>query len=295
MKAFSFDYVRAGSLEEICKLLQQNGPGAKLIAGGQSLVPMMVMRLTKPALLVDLNDVGELKGISATGDRLVVRGGTRQRAIEASGDIARVCPVVQQALHWVGHPQTRNRGTLGGSLVHADPSAELPLVSLLLDAEIILQSADGEESMPASEFFLAPLVTALRPEQCLARVEFPLWKGHVGSSFHEVSARRGDFAMVAAVAQIQIDESGRCTRAAVGLGGVDDTPIRVEGVEKALAGQVLESSQFHDISRLAASEIDPESDLHASAAYRRDVACTLIERAIQDALHMARPMAGASK
>lgn len=295
MKAANFDYVRAGSLEQICELLEENGPQSKLIAGGQSLVPMLAMRLTKPALLIDVNDVDELKGITVQGDKLIIGGGTRQYMIEASKQIGEVCPIVQQALHWVGHPQTRNRGTIGGSLVHADPSAELPLASLLLDAEIILRNADGEEAMPISEFFLAPLVTALQPDQCVVRVELPLWTGRVGSSFHEVSPRRGDFAMVSAAAQIQLDENGRCTRAAIGLGGVDATPIRVEGVEEALNGQVLKAADLRDIARLAADEIEPEGDLHASAEYRLDVACALIERAIADALHGVKTMTGASK
>jgi CO/xanthine dehydrogenase FAD-binding subunit len=295
MKAANFDYVRAGSLDQICELLEENGPQAKLIAGGQSLVPMLAMRLTKPALLIDVNDVDELKGIATQEDRLVIGGGTRQYVIEASEEIARACPVIQKALYWVGHPQTRNRGTIGGSLVHADPSAELPLTSLLLDADIIVRGPDGEEALPASEFFLAPLVTALQPDQCVVRVEFPLWKGAVGSSFHEVSPRRGDFAMVSAAAQIQIDASGRCTRAAIGLGGVDATPIRVEAVEEALVGRMLKAEELRDIARITADEIDPEGDLHASAEYRRDVACTLIERAIADALRGARTMTGATQ
>lgn len=295
MKAANFDYVRAASLEQICELLEENGPQSKLIAGGQSLVPMLAMRLTKPAILIDVNDVEELKGISVQGDKLVIGGGTRQYMIEASKHIGEVCPLVQQALYWVGHPQTRNRGTIGGSLVHADPSAELPLASLMLDAEIILRNADGEEAMPVSEFFLAPLVTALQPDQCVVRIEFPLWTGRVGSSFHEVSPRRGDFAMVSAGAQIQLDDDGRCTRAAIGLGGVAATPIRVEGVEEALNGQVLKASELRDIARLAAEEIEPEADLHASAEYRLDVACTLIERAIAGALQGTRNMTGAKK
>ena len=294
MKAASFDYVRAGSVGEICELLAEHGPKSKLIAGGQSLVPMMAMRLTKPSLLIDINDVEELKGIAAEGDRLVIGGGTRQYLIEASADVERYCPMIRKALFWVGHPQTRNRGTLGGSLVHADPAAELPLVSVLLDAEIVLQDADGEESVEASEFFLAPLVTALRPEQCVVRVSFPIWSGAVGTSFHEVSPRRGDFAMVSAAAQISLDAQGHCQRVAVGLGGVAATPIRVAAIEEALRGGALDHTSLHDLARLAEDEIDPEGDLHASSAYRREVAYVLIERALTDALHEARAKMGAS-
>jgi CO/xanthine dehydrogenase FAD-binding subunit len=287
MKAANFDYVRAGSLDEIAELLAEHGPKAKLLAGGQSLVPMLAMRLTKPAMLIDVNEVHELKGIELQEDALVIRGGTRQYQLESSELVLQQCPLIRKALHWVGHPQTRNRGTLGGSLVHADPSAELPLTSLMLDAEIIVQGADGEESLDISEFFLAPLVTALAPDQCIVRVSFPIWHGAVGSSFHEVSPRRGDFAMVSAAAQIALDENGKCVRAAVGLGGVAATPIRVRAVEEALMDGA-DLAQLRDLALLAADEIDPESDLHASAAYRRDVSYTLIERALRDALLGAR-------
>lgn len=294
MKAASFDYVRAGSVGEICELLAQHGPKSKLIAGGQSLVPMMAMRLTKPSVLIDINDVQELKGIAAQAEQLVIGGGTRQYQIETSADVERYCPLIRKALFWVGHPQTRNRGTLGGSLVHADPAAELPLASVLLDAEIMLQDADGEESVDACEFFLAPLVTALRPDQCVVRVSFPIWSGAVGSSFHEVSPRRGDFAMVSAAAQIALDEGGLCTRVAVGLGGVAATPIRVQALEEALLDGALDRATMRELARLAADEIDPEGDLHASAEYRREVAYVLIERALTDALHDARAKMGAS-
>lgn len=294
MKAASFDYVRAGSLGEICELLAKHGPKSKLIAGGQSLVPMMAMRLTKPSVLIDINDVEALKGIAAQADQLVIGGGTRQYQIEASSEVELRCPIIRKALFWVGHPQTRNRGTLGGSLVHADPAAELPLVSVLLDAEIVLQDADGEESVEASEFFLAPLVTALRPDQCVVRVSFPIWSGAVGASFHEVSPRRGDFAMVSAAAQIALDADGLCTRVAVGLGGVAATPIRVQAVEEALLDGALGRATLRELARLAAEEIDPEGDLHASSEYRREVACVLIERALTDALHDARAIIGAS-
>jgi CO/xanthine dehydrogenase FAD-binding subunit len=292
MKAANFDYVRAGSLSEICELLGEHGGDAKLIAGGQSLVPMLAMRLTKPALLIDLNDVQEIKGITTEAESLVIGGGTRQHQLEESVDVERSCPLIRKALYWVGHPQTRNRGTLGGSLVHADPSAELPLVSVMLDAEIMVQGADGEETLVASEFFLAPLVTALPPDQCIVRVSFPIWHGAVGSSFHEVSPRRGDFAMVSAAAQIALDGDGSCTRAVVGLGGVAATPIRVQAVEDALMDGALGTADLRELARLAADEIDPESDLHASSAYRREVAYALIERALTDALNGARAKIG---
>lgn len=294
MKAANFDYVRASALPEICELLAEHGHKAKLLAGGQSLVPMLAMRLTKPSLLIDINDVRALQGIEAQGETLVIGGGTRQRQIEGSLDVKRLCPIIQKGLYWVGHPQTRNRGTLGGSLVHADPASELPLVSVMLDAEISVQGSEGEEVLPASEFFLAPMVTALTPEQCIVRVSYPIWSGRVGSSFHEVSPRRGDFAIVSAAAQLALDADGRCERVVVGLGGVAPTPIRVAAVEEALLGSAMAAKELRDIARLAADEIDPDGDLHGTAEYRREVAYTLIERALADALQEARGTTGAS-
>jgi CO/xanthine dehydrogenase FAD-binding subunit len=294
VKAANFDYVHASTLPEVCALLQEHGSGAKLIAGGQSLVPMLAMRLTKPALLIDVNDVQEIKGVAVARDHIEIGCGTRQYQIEASSDIGARLPIIRRALHWVGHPQTRNRGTLGGSLVHADPSAELPLVALLLDAQIVVaQENEDEEALPAEDFFLAPMVTSLLPEQCVIKVVFPLWQGRVGSSFHEVAPRRGDFAMVSAAAQIALDAHGLCLKAAVALGGVAATPIRVKAVEAALLeAKEIPSTLLRELALLAVDEIDPDGDLQASPAYRREVAYVLIERALSDALSEARSVSG---
>lgn len=287
MKAADFDYFNAGSVAEVCSILSERGAGARIIAGGQSLVPMMAMRLTKPAALIDINNVPELHGINYSGGSLEIRAATRQSDIESSSVVRVHCPILLKALHFVGHSQTRNRGTLGGSMVHADPSAELPLVSVLLDAEVMVTGGSAAGAIPATEFFLAPMVTALMPEQCVVAVRFPVWPGRVGSGFHEVSPRVGDFAIASAAAQIELDDAGRCIRAAIAVGGAAATPLRVEPVEEALMSKDLTPDAIATAAALAASTIDPDNDLHASAEYRRRVACLLIERALADAHHEA--------
>jgi carbon-monoxide dehydrogenase medium subunit len=284
VKAADFDYFNATSVAEVCRMLSQHGTGARIIAGGQSLVPMMAMRLTKPAALIDINNVAELRGIEHSDRYLEIRAATRQCDIEGSSIARTHCPILLKALHFVGHSQTRNRGTLGGSMVHADPSAELPLVSVLLDAEVMV-TADGSTTdvIPATEFFLAPMVTALMPEQCVVAVRFPLWHGRVGSGFHEVSPRVGDFAIASAAAQIELDDAGRCIRAAIAVGGASATPLRVAPIEAALISKPLSDDAISAAATLTAETIDPDNDLHASAEYRRRVACILIERALTDA------------
>ncbi|MGH8600238.1 MAG: FAD binding domain-containing protein [Burkholderiales bacterium] len=287
MKAADFDYFNAGSIAEVCGILSERGADARIIAGGQSLVPMMAMRLTKPAVLIDINDVAELQGIDYSDGRLEIRAATRQCDIEISSTVRAHCPILLKALHFVGHSQTRNRGTLGGSMVHADPSAELPLVSVLLDADVMVTNGSTIDAIPATEFFLAPMVTALTPEQCVVAVSFPVWPGRVGGGFHEVSPRVGDFAIASAAAQIELDDAGRCIRAAIAVGGAAATPLRVEPVEDALISQTLSGDTISAAAALAAEVIDPDNDLHASAEYRRRVACLLIERALADAHHEA--------
>ena len=217
MKAAPFEFRRARSAAEACALLAEHGSDAKLIAGGQSLVPMMAMRLARPAFLVDLNDAVDLQAITGDGDALVVGAAVRQSRIERDAALAAKLPLLRKALRWVGHLQTRNRGTIGGSIVHADPSAELPLAACLLDATLLLKSAAGESEIPAREFILAPMVTVIGPDQCLAAIRFPVWReARVGCAFDEVSLRHGDFAIVAAAAQVAVDSGGRCLRVALG-------------------------------------------------------------------------------
>jgi CO/xanthine dehydrogenase FAD-binding subunit len=289
LKSAPFEYVRAASVEEACALLAQRGDGAKLIAGGQSLVPMMAFRLVRPGWLVDINEIPALKVVSFESDAARTGACVRQCVAERDDALAASVPLLRQALAWVGHVPTRNRGTVGGSLAHADPAAELPLVAQILEARIIVRSQAGTRVVPASSFFAGPMTTALRPDQCLEEIHWPIWpEKKTGSAFTEVSRRRGDFAMVAAAAQIAVDDEGCCTRAAFGVGGAGPAPIAFPELAQRLLGSRPDDAMLRDVAQSAATALDPEPDIHASAAYRRHLAGVLVMRALKSAYDGAR-------
>ena len=292
MKAAAFEYVRVDSVEEVCRTLASAKGMAehKIIAGGQTLVPLMAMRLARPTMLIDINDVAELTGISRDRTDLVIRACTRQREAESHPLVAEAVPLLAKALPFVGHRQTRNRGTVGGSIVHGDPSAEIALVALMLDATLLMRSLSGENSRAIDGFFKAPMMTALTPNECLVEVRFPEWDecGSVGTGFHEVASRAGDFAIVAAAAQIAIDSDGVCRRAALGVGGVGPKPIKLVEAEEALIGTPLDDGAIEAAIGLIHGAIEPDSDLHATEDYRRRVCRVLIARAVRDAAFEAR-------
>ena len=284
MKAAAFDYVRASSVDEICRLLADAGDEErKIIAGGQTLVPLMAMRMARPDMLIDINDVAELAGINDHGDHVSFGAGTRQRAIERSDIVSDRLPLVAKAVRNVGHQQTRNRGTIGGSIVHGDPSAELPMAALALEATMILRAVSGETEMPIDGFFEAAMVTNIEPGQLLTEIRVPVWQdARIGTGFHETSSRQGDFAIVAAAAQVVLAEDGKVTRAAISVGGAAPSPVKLHGLEAALIGKSADG--FQDIIALVDEEIDAETDVHATAEYRRRVTRKLVSRAIDDAI-----------
>ena len=290
MKAAAFDYARPDSLPEALELLAQHGDEAKLIAGGQSLVPMMAMRLTRPALLVDINRLQELKSLQRGAERVVMGAGTRQRAVEDDTELHRQLPLVKCALAWVGHAQTRNRGTVGGSLVHADPSAELPLAALILDARLHFKSAaQGERVLPIDKFFLGPMFSDTAATECLTAIEWPVWqKQGTGAAFDEVAIRHGDFALASAAAQVQLDAQGVCRRASFGAGGVDGVPRVFPQFAERLIGRRLDDDDLlRGIATDAAAACEPGNDPHASAEYRRHLATVLIARVLRQAAQAA--------
>jgi len=284
VKSAPFEYARAGSLAEACELLARHGDAAKVLAGGQSLVPMMAMRLLRPAWLIDINEIPALKFIRVENDAARVGACTRQATMERDDELAARVPLLRQALAWVGHVQTRNRGTIGGSLVHADPSAELPLAAQALGARLVLRSQKGARTLDALEFFSGPMATAARSGECLEEVQWPIWpEKRTGSAFTEISVRHGDFAMVAAAAQVALDADGCCTRAALGLGGVGGTPLAFPKIAARLVGTRLEDAALQEAGRAAAAESEPGGDLHASPEYRRHLARVLAVRALREA------------
>jgi CO/xanthine dehydrogenase FAD-binding subunit len=212
----------------------------------------------------------------------VIGATTRQVIAERSELVRRSLPLLSAALPWVGHPPTRNRGTVGGSIANADPSAEIPLVAVTLGAEIELTSPDGSMMMPADDFFIGPMLTTIGQGECISAVRFPVWTHrNVGVGFHEISARRSDFAFVSAAAQVALDDDGTCVELALGLGGASERPLRIDAA--SLVGTKLEQSRVTEVIRSATADIETMDDLHASAAYRRRVAATLCARALFDA------------
>ena len=290
MKPAPFEYLRAASVEEACALLAAHGPDAKLIAGGQSLVPMMAMRLVRPAWLIDVGDIDALAQISIEPDTVTLGACARQHVLAAHGGLGAALPIIAQALIWVGHEQTRNRGTLGGSLVHADPSAELPLVAVMLDARIGLQSrARGRRVVSAREFFTGPMSTVIEADECLVEVRLDRWSGQgLGSAFDEVAIRHGDFALASGCAQLALDPDGRVRRVALALGGVAGVPLDVSGYAASLVGQFIDDTATEAIARSVAATLDPPADLHASSEYRRALALTLCVRVLRTATARAR-------
>lgn len=284
MKPAPFRYERPSTVDEVVALLAQHGSDARILAGGQSLMPLMNMRLARPAVVVDVNRVAGLDYLRAENGSLAIGAVARDRDAELWAEGRARCPILSEALRWVGHVEIRNRGTVCGSLAHADPTAELPVVAVALDAELVAQSARGRRTIPAAEFFVSYLTTALGPDELLVEARLPALGPATGWSFMEFARRRGDFAIVAAAIFVERGSDGRCARARVVLGGVDATPLRVGAAEQALLGQALTPERFAEAGRAAASGLDPQSDVHASGEYRRKLAAVMVERALAQAV-----------
>ena len=281
MKSAPFEYCRAANVDEACAMLASD-ESARVIAGGQTLVPMMAMRLARPTRLIDISRIAELSYIRTDGDTISIGATTRQCLVERDAMIAAKLPLLAQAIPFIGHSATRARGTVGGSLANADPAAELPLIAVTLDADLEYRAGGRTEKIAARDFYIGPMTTALPGDAVLTGVRFPVWP-KVGTGFHEVNARRSDFAFVAAAAQIELDGGGKCKRIAIGVGAATDFPIRLTGAERRLTGSALDATAVKDAVVEALADIAPLSDLHASAEYRRRVAAKLAARAVDDA------------
>jgi CO/xanthine dehydrogenase FAD-binding subunit len=286
MKPAPFEYSRPESVQEVCALLAEEME-ARVIAGGQTLVPMLAMRLSRPTRLVDIARIPELSGIRQEDGVIVIGAATRQVEAERSGLVAERVPLLAAALPWVGHPPTRARGTIGGSIAHADPSAEIALVAVTLGAEIVVQDPDETSAVPAGEFVIGAMLTAIPMGGCITAIRFPVWsEGRIGVGFHEISARRSDYAFVSAAAQVALDVDGTCTRCAVGIGSVGDMPVALAESEH-LVGSRLADAEIRDAVRAGAEAIEAHNDLHASASYRRRTAAVLAARALASARDQA--------
>jgi carbon-monoxide dehydrogenase medium subunit len=290
MKPAAFDYVRAGTVDEAVMLLARHGGDAKILAGGQSLVPLLNFRMLRPGVLIDINRVADLAYIRVEGAGLVLGALTRHYALETSPLVAERFPMLAEAMTHVAHLAIRNKGTIGGSLSHADPAAELPLMALLLDAEIRTRSAAGPRTHAARDFFLGPLSTALAEDELVTDIAFPALPPRTGWGFEEFSQRTGDFAFVAVAATVTL-AGGAVTEARLALMGVGDTPVRLFEIEAALLGQSLSRSRIDGIAAQAQAVVAPNSDLRASADYRRHLVGALTERALTAAWRRAEDAA----
>ena len=283
MKPAKFDYFAPGTLDEALELLAQHGPDAKVLAGGQSLMPMMNLRLVRPAVVIDINRTEGLSGISAANGTITIGALTRQRDLEQSDVIRNAFPMMTAAISHIGHFQIRNRGTIGGSLAHADPAAELPAICTALDGELVLADSYGTQTMAASEFAIAPLITSLAPEQLLTEVRLPTLGDGWSWGFREVSRREGDFALVGSVAMLRTDGDDVCQEARITMFAVGDGPARMPAAEQSLVGRVVDDAARREAAALVSEAVTPGSDIHASAEYRTEVSAVMARRALEDA------------
>jgi CO/xanthine dehydrogenase FAD-binding subunit len=287
MKPASFEYARPADLDQACAMLAV-GDDARIIAGGQTLVPLMAMRLARPKRLIDIGRISDLAFVRHERDQISIGATTRQCVLERDATIRAAVPLLAKVMPFVGHAAIRSRGTVGGSLANADPAAEIALVAVTLGAILVYRQATASTEIVASDFFIGPMTTALPAAGCLTAVRFPIWRdARIGVGFHEVSARRSDFAFASAAAQIALDDDGICRRLALGIGAVTACPLRLDIVSKALEGTRAEEAAVREAVRAALADIEPLSDLHASADYRRRAAASLAVRAITDAYRAA--------
>jgi CO/xanthine dehydrogenase FAD-binding subunit len=289
VKPAPFDYHAPTSTSEAVELLGRVGTDGKVLAGGQSLMPLLNLRLARPSQLIDINGLQSEIGQIRTDDGGVAIGAmTRQRAAERSVLIAERCPLLAEALPLIGHPQIRNRGTIGGSLAHADPASELPAVMSVLDAQLVARAAHGERVVKVGDFFVGFLTTALEPDELLVEVRIPAWPRGAGWSFQEVSRRHGDFAMVGVATMVLLNPDGTISEARLGYTGVAALPVRARAAERLLGGQHPSADVFAEAAEAGARELDPQDDIHAPAAYRTHVAKVLTSRALHVAVQRAR-------
>jgi carbon-monoxide dehydrogenase medium subunit len=283
MKPAPFDYVAPATIDAACAALADAGGGATVLAGGQTLMPLLNLRMSQPFIVVDINKIAELKGITRADGGTRIGPMTRQCEVIASEALARDLPVLAQAVRHVGHHQTRNRGTIGGSIALGEPAAELPATAVALGATIEARSTRGTRQIPADGFYLGPYMTALEPDELVTGITFPDWpKGHV-TLFQELAQRPGDFALVGTVGALVI-EGGKITRAGLAWFGMGPTPIRAKAAEQMLLGQAFDAIDPQAVAERAITDTAPFDDHHASAEYRRTVGKRIFARALREAL-----------
>ncbi|MDJ0769622.1 MAG: xanthine dehydrogenase family protein subunit M [Ilumatobacter sp.] len=279
MKAPPFTYHRPPTLDEALALLAEHGDDAKVLAGGQSLIPLMALRLGRPDHVVDIGAIRELDTITAGDDGLRIGALVRHARAERSDDVAAAAPLVHEALPWVGHRAIRSQGTVVGSIAHADPAAEMPAVCLAAGATIEARSTAGTRTIDAADFFDGYLTTTLQPDELLTSVQFPTWPSHAVGSVVEVARRHGDYALVGLVTKLEINGDA-VTDAALSFFGAASTPVRVAEAEQSLVGGPATAERFDAAAAIVSDALSPAADIHATSAYRKHLAGVLTRRGL---------------
>jgi CO/xanthine dehydrogenase FAD-binding subunit len=288
MKPAPFRYCAPTTIDETLALLAEHGDAAKILAGGQSLVPTMNFRLAMPSVLIDINRVEELSYINPRDETLAIGAMTRQRALERDARIARHAPLLAETMPFIAHPPIRNRGTLGGSLAHADPAAELPAVAIATNARLKIKNAKRERWVDASDFFIGLFSTVLEPDELLTEIVLPPMPPRTGWAFLKVARRHGDYALAGVACLVTLDDNGACVNARIVLLGLSGQPVDARGAAQQLIGTMPSAEAMRAASEAIDAEIDPSTDIHASADFRRHLAKTLTRRALESAANRAK-------
>jgi len=288
MKPAPFEYHVPDSIEQALDLMSQHADDAKILAGGQSLVPAMNFRIAQPSMLIDLNRVAELSFVKEDGDVIRVGAMTRERQVEHDASIAKYLPLLHEAAPNIAHPQIRNRGTIGGSIVNADPAAELPVLMLALDARLKAKKSSGERWIDAKDFFVGMFTTALEPDEILVEIELPHMPARTGWSFMEVAPRAGDYALMGVAAQVTLDEDGKCKYAKLVYLNAGDGPVDAKDAAQSLVGEKLDDKLIESAAMMASEhEITPYGNIHTSPEFQTHLANVLTQKALKLALQRA--------
>ncbi len=282
-----FDYVTPETVDEAISLLAAHGDEAKILAGGQSLLPMMKLRLASPKMLIDLRRIGSLAGIRRRDKDITIGALTTHYEIESSALLTKACPLLPETARGIGDVQVRNQGTIGGSLAHADPAADWPAVVLSMDGELRLVGNDGERWVRGEDFFLGLMSTALKPAELITEIRIPRLTGRFGGAYIKMSQQASGFAIVGIAASLKLDRQGRCEEVGIGVTGLGAKPFRAQAVEQRLRGNKLTPKSIEDSARQVAEDVDPLEDLHASAIFRAHLARVLTARAVKEAAKRA--------
>ncbi|CAN7269068.1 xanthine dehydrogenase family protein subunit M [Phenylobacterium sp. LjRoot225] len=285
MKAAPFDYVAPETIEEACAHLAEAGGGATVLAGGQTLMPLLALRMSQPFILVDINRIAALQGVTRADGGVRVGPVTRQNAVLADPTLAMTLPLLVTAMRHVGHHQTRNRGTIGGSIALGEPAAEMPATAAALGAEVEVRSTRGVRRIAADQLYLGPYMTTLEPDELVTAIHYPEWPANTVTIFREVARRPGDFALVGLTGAVVV-EGGRIARAGLAWFGMGPTPIKARQAEQALIGQPLDAIDARGIAELAVADTAPFDDHHATADYRRTVGRRIFARTVSEALNL---------